>query len=182
VRTCVAPATGVDQLQCYCTTSLCGAGMLDAGAAVAAAGALAGSAVDASFSPADPIAGETINFRISGWVGSTPSASIVAQSWQLLDGGGAAVGFSSATNADTAALPTSAAGTLRVRLSVTDSAGVTVSEDTAIVVRSSTSSGGGSGGGSSGSGGGGGGGGTSGAWVAGVALAAFVLRALNRRP
>ena len=28
--------TAVDQLQCYCTTSTCGAGMLDAGAAVRA--------------------------------------------------------------------------------------------------------------------------------------------------
>jgi serine protease len=36
IRACQAP-NGVDQLQCYCTTSTCGAGMLDAGAAVAAA-------------------------------------------------------------------------------------------------------------------------------------------------
>ena len=41
VPQCTAPqfngSTPVDQLQCYCTTATCGAGMLDAGAAVAAA-------------------------------------------------------------------------------------------------------------------------------------------------
>ncbi|GMV45599.1 MAG: hypothetical protein AMXMBFR66_09970 [Pseudomonadota bacterium] len=37
VAPCVAPQAGVQQLQCYCTSALCGAGMLDAGAAVAAA-------------------------------------------------------------------------------------------------------------------------------------------------
>jgi len=38
VTRCVAPTT-TQQPQCYCTTALCGAGMLDAGAAVAAAAA-----------------------------------------------------------------------------------------------------------------------------------------------
>ena len=42
VAQCVAPqplgAPQIDQLECYCTTSTCGAGMLDAGAAVLAAG------------------------------------------------------------------------------------------------------------------------------------------------
>jgi serine protease len=37
VPQCQEPSFGVQQLQCYCTTDLCGAGMLDAGAAVAAA-------------------------------------------------------------------------------------------------------------------------------------------------
>ena len=36
IVSCAAPGD-VDQLQCYCTTATCGAGMLDAGAAVAAA-------------------------------------------------------------------------------------------------------------------------------------------------
>jgi len=36
LQACHAPGT-TDQLQCYCTTSTCGAGLLDAGAAVAAA-------------------------------------------------------------------------------------------------------------------------------------------------
>jgi len=36
VAQCRPPSPGVEQLQCYCTTELCGAGMLDAGAALAA--------------------------------------------------------------------------------------------------------------------------------------------------
>lgn len=177
VRQCVPPSSN-EQLQCYCTTQLCGAGMLDAGAALAAAGA--NPAVNVAISPADPVAGESINWRVSGLVtqaGSTP----LAYSWQLLDGGAAATGFSTATNADTATLPTTAAGTLRVRLSVTDSLGGTVSEDTTVVVRAVGSAGGGTGGGGTTGGGGGGGGSVSGAWVAGVGLAAFVLGALRRR-
>ena len=37
VAQCHAPAPGVEQLQCYCSTGLRGAGMVDAGAAVAVA-------------------------------------------------------------------------------------------------------------------------------------------------
>jgi serine protease len=40
---CNAPSATVDQLQCYCTTTTCGAGMLDAGAAVASAAAGTGT-------------------------------------------------------------------------------------------------------------------------------------------
>ncbi len=36
-KQCVAPVNNIDQLECYCTTSTCGAGMLDASAAVLAA-------------------------------------------------------------------------------------------------------------------------------------------------
>jgi serine protease len=39
VTQCHAPVLGVAQYQCYCTTALCGAGMVDAGRAVAAAAA-----------------------------------------------------------------------------------------------------------------------------------------------
>lgn len=43
VRVCKAP-TGADQLECLCTTSLCGAGMLDVDAALAQASSAGGSA------------------------------------------------------------------------------------------------------------------------------------------
>jgi len=60
VATCVAPQSNVQQLQCYCTMSLCGAGMLDAGAAVAAAGAALASI---SVTPAAPQAGTAISLH-----------------------------------------------------------------------------------------------------------------------
>lgn len=57
VRTCQPPRDGVDQLQCYCTTQLCGAGMLDAAAAVQAAArgsaSLAQALADGSDLPTD---------------------------------------------------------------------------------------------------------------------------------
>ena len=60
-------ATQVDQLECYCTTSTCGAGMLDAGAAVrAAAGASANYTGLFWQSPAGIAPGWGINFAHAG--------------------------------------------------------------------------------------------------------------------
>jgi len=180
VSQCQAPRSGVDQLQCYCTTALCGAGMLDANAAVAAVAT--GPFVNATFTPAAPVAGEVVRFSLSGL--QTPSNG-AAQSfaWTLVDGGGAANSFSSSTNADTATISPTAGGTMRVLLTVTDAAGGSVSTDHMVIVAAPgpvaepPPTGGTPGGG----GGGGGGGASSGAWVAGVALAAAALRALRRR-
>jgi serine protease len=148
VTTCVAPRTGVEQLQCYCTTALCGAGMLDAGAAVAAA---AGEALAVmQVEPANPQAGQTLTLGSSG-SGGRSGRPIVAWSWQLVSGGGAATGFSSATNAATASIQPSAAGTMTLRLTVTDDAGNSASVERAVVVAAapvaSPPSGGGGGGG-----------------------------------
>jgi hypothetical protein len=67
----------VEQLQCYCTTQLCGAGMLDARAALAAAGTSPG--VNATLSPADPVADATGPAFIAavatpGWIGGAIAA------------------------------------------------------------------------------------------------------------
>ncbi len=58
----------IDQLQCYCTTSTCGAGMLDAGAAVLAAQAIASPNYTGLFwkAPADSESGWGINFVHEG--------------------------------------------------------------------------------------------------------------------
>jgi hypothetical protein len=62
LQACTAPtATSPDQLQCVCKVGLCGAGMLDARAAVlAAAGVQARITVD----PAAPVVGETVTLRL----------------------------------------------------------------------------------------------------------------------
>ncbi len=60
VQQCHAPASGVEQLQCYCTTALCGAGMLDAGAAVAAA---SGPVARITVLTAAPTAGTAVSFK-----------------------------------------------------------------------------------------------------------------------
>ncbi len=72
VPQCTAPqptgAAQIDQLQCYCTTSTCGAGMLDAGAAVLAVQAVGSPNYTGLFwnSPAYSESGWGINFAHQG--------------------------------------------------------------------------------------------------------------------
>lgn len=113
----------VDQDECYCTTSTCGAGMLDARAAVQAARAqaLAATGVRAlvSVSPPYPIAGQSITLNASGSLFSG-GASFANASWELLSG--SASGPAPATGAQTT-LSTTGSTTLQVRVTVTDSLG-----------------------------------------------------------
>lgn len=166
VTQCVAPQTNVQQLQCYCTSALCGAGMMDAGAAVTAASGLVYAAV--SGSPASPVAGQAITFTSAGSFAQV-GANIASYTWTLVDGGGIATGFTGATNTDTATLTPSGAGTLRVRVTITDSLGGHASADITVTVAAAPSGGGSSGGG-------GGGGAMSGVWLVLLATAAWALR------
>jgi serine protease len=176
VTQCRAPQSNVSQLQCYCTTALCGAGMLDAGAAVAA---VSGPVARLEVSPAAPTAGQTVTLVGTNSMAGNGSAP-TRFDWSLVSGGGVVTGFSSATNAATATLVPSAAGSFTVRLTVTDSAGASASATTTVVVDAAptppftppvtppvtppaTSSGGG------------GGGAASWLWVLGVLLAVALL-------
>ena len=170
VTQCHAPATGVDQLQCYCTTGLCGAGMLDAGQALAA---VSGALARIDVTTVAPTAGASV--ALSG-AASLPavSATVTQYAWSLVSGGGLVSGFSSATNASTATLMPTTEGNFTVQLVVTDSLGNSNTTTQTVVVAAAalpppaaTGAGGG------------GGGAASIAWVAGVALAAAVLRLLR---
>ena len=133
VPQCAAPSSNpveAPQLQCYCNTTFCGAGMLDAGAAVAA---VAGPVARIDFTPAAPVANTAVQLSSSASAVSS-GRRIVAWAWALVDGGGIVTAFSSATNAATAALTPSAAGSLVVRLTVTDDLGASASVNQAIVV------------------------------------------------
>ena len=176
VPVCHAPVAGKDQDQCYCPNdgSLCGAGMLDAGAAVAlVSGPVAGITV----STASPTVGGAVAITGASSLAANGS-SLVAYAWELVNGGGIVIGFDSATNARTASLTPTTAGSFTVRLTVTDNLGATAvatqvvtvaaapvatpaSEAVAPARR--------------------GGGGASLAWVLGVLLAALVLKAPARR-
>ena len=174
VPACTAPAavgqTQIDQLQCYCNTAVCGAGMLDASAAVAAA---AGTFARIGVTPAAPVAGTAVALDSAGsLVGA--GRSIVGWEWLLVGGGGAVSGFSGAANAASASLLPTAAGTVQVRLTLIDDLGGRTSVDRSIVVAAAPvppvtppSSGGG-------------GGAFSGVWLIGLALAVLCL-ALERR-
>ncbi len=158
--------------QCYCTTALCGAGMLDAGAAVAA---VSGPLARVEVSTASPTAGQPVLFTAAGSL-STAGAALTRYEWLLADGGGIVRTFDSATNAVTAELTPTAAGSFTVRLTVTDASGATASASTTVAVAATpavvppvfpppANTGGG----------GGGGGATSLWWVLGVLLAVALL-------
>ncbi len=118
---CQAPSAGVSQDECYCTTSTCGAGMLDAGAAVAAVGVAAPTA-RISVAPNAPAAGALVTLSASG---STPtgSSTITGYQWTITDGGGIVSGFTGgAATSVTATLTPTAKGSFTVRLEVQDGA------------------------------------------------------------
>ena len=122
---CTAPqldANGkpVDQLQCYCTTTTCGAGMLNAGAAVIASFAgLQASIVG----PVNATALQTVtlsaapSFVITG-------GRIVSYAWTLVPGSGIVSGFNTSTGAVVTLTP-SAAGRFTASVTITDDLGTT---------------------------------------------------------
>ena len=127
VTACTAPTAVPQERECYCTASTCGAGLLDAGAAVAAV-----ATVTANISVASNtvVVGTAVTLD-----GSRSSASgsrtITEYLWAVTSGNAT---FTSATNASSATLTTSAVGNVIVSLTVTDSAGRQASTNTTLVV------------------------------------------------
>lgn len=173
VTQCRAPSPNLEQLQCYCNTSFCGAGMLDAGSAVAAVATLSARI---SVETVSPTAGSPVLLSSSNSV-SGAGRTLVARNWSLVNGGGIVAGFNGASDGVTASLTPSAAGSFTVRLTVTDDAGISASVDQSVSVAAAAvtppatpappAAGGG---------GGGGGGAFSWAWLLGLAAAALALR------
>jgi serine protease len=131
VLQCHAP-NGVAQDECICTTSTCGAGLLDAGAAVAAAVALTGPVAVFTASAASVLVGASATFDAS--TSSVPSGrTISSYRWALTSGSGIAA-FRGASNAVTASVVASAAGSYTLQLTVTDSTGQSGSISRTILV------------------------------------------------
>jgi len=174
VPACHAPSAA-EQIECYCTTSTCGAGMLDAAAAVAAVtpGAVPAPSAVINASSSTPTAGETVTLGSSG-SGAFGGRSIASYQWQI-DSGGTLAAFSGTTTGSSATLVTSAAGSVTVQLTVTDSAGATGSQSLTLTVQAAPAV----------QSSGGGGGASSVLWLALLGLASFSLRrvgsAQNRR-
>jgi serine protease len=164
LQACSAPtATSADQLQCVCKVGLCGAGMLDARAAVlAAAGVQARISVD----PAAPTAGQTVTFGSASSL-LPAGRTITAYQWAVTSGGSIVPSLNGANSATATATP-NGAGTFTVSLTVTDDTGVVSSEAVSVDVAAAPNEGGGGGGGALGVG-----------WL--VLLAAAVV-ALRRVP
>lgn len=135
IGTCQAPSATV-QSECYCTTRTCGAGMLDTGAAVAAAAALGGRPSASIQTLSSRIsAGQPLVLDGSGSQAEGTGRSLVSRSWQLLSGSDLA-SWSGTTSDSTATLAAQAAGTVIARLTVTDSTGQSTSADQVIQVLS----------------------------------------------
>jgi serine protease len=114
---------GSPQRECYCTTTTCGAGMLDTAAAVRAAAA--GRAV-AHVGGTAPVVSPGNAVTLDGSASSAASgATLATYAWDIVAGSDAAT-ITSATNASTVTLSTDATKTgsrVTVRLTVTDSLG-----------------------------------------------------------
>ena len=135
VAQCQAPSSNVEQLQCYCNTSVCGAGMLDAGAAV---GAVASLAARITVDTTTPTAGSPVLFS-SGTSTTGAGRSVTGWAWTVVNAGGIASAFTGATNAPTASITPSAAGSFTVRLTLTDDLGITASTDQVVTVAAAPS-------------------------------------------
>ncbi len=168
VPVCTTPSTGIQQLQCYCTTALCGAGMLDAGAAV---NAVSGPVARITVTTASPTAGSAVSLSAAGSMVAA-GATVSSYQWTLTPGSGIVAAFDSADNASTVTLTPSAAGSFTVTLAVADSQGNIGLATQAVTVAAApvappvTPPA---------TGGGGGGGATSAPWLALLALAAAAL-------
>ncbi len=131
IPACKAP-TSTAQDECYCTTSTCGAGMLDVGAAVAAAASTATPTASISASATTVTAGSTVTLDGSAST-ATGTRTIASYAWSITSGASFA-SFSGSTNAATASLKTSAAGSVTVQLVITDSAGTQATKTQTLTV------------------------------------------------
>lgn len=173
IPVCHAP-NGTDQLQCYCTTSTCGAGMLDAYRAVRSVARLEAyvGAVPSS------AAGQPLTLQ------ATPvlpeGRTVASYQWTLVAGNGVVASLDGVpTDQSTLTVTPATNGSFVVRLTVTDDSGATSTSEQAVTV-----------GGSStptpppappSDDGGGGGGAMSAWWLAALALAVAVSRPRRRR-
>jgi serine protease len=164
-----------EQDECICTAQTCGAGMLNAGAAVAAAVTAPRLAPLAVISGDSTVAaGATL--LLSG-ASSAPKdgSSLTSYAWTISSGSSFA--SLSSNTGSSVALTGVAAGTAVVQLTVTDASGATSSTTSSVTVTTSSSSSSGNGG----SGGGGGGGGaTSPLWLLALACAGMLLTPRKR--
>ena len=129
VLTCQAPSSTPQNRECYCTTSTCGAGLLDAGGAVVAA---TNATAHITVASTAAVVGTPVVLDASASLPS-PGATVNRYAWAITSGAGIAA-IISATNARTATLLPSAAGTVTVSLTITDSANPNQQDTTSITL------------------------------------------------
>lgn len=172
ISACHAPNSS-DQAECYCTTTTCGAGMLDAGAAVAAAdrGLLARISLgnNAPRAEVELTLSAATSYVITG-------RTLATYQWALVDGGGIVSAIANASGPTATVTPTGS-GRFTVQLTVTDSSGAQSTSNRSVdvlpVVSNPPLI--------TGDGGGGGGGALGLAWLAGLAAAVLALQWQRKR-
>lgn len=160
---CQAP-TDTAQDECLCTTSTCGAGLLDTARAVAAA---IKPVVTLSSSASTVASGSSVMLDSTGSSASN-GRTIATYQWSLLSGSQFA-SLSSTTGSSTT-LQAMSAGTVIVQLTLIDSAGASTSTTTSVTVT----------GGGSGNNSGGGGGALELGWLYALALAVGLVAGTRR--
>jgi serine protease len=125
IKQCTAPqydtaGKPIDQDQCYCTTNTCGAGMLDAGAAVTLSTQVVLARIFVS--PESPAFDQLITLSASPSL-TAPGRSIASYAWTLNDGGGIVTRLNGAANAPSTTVNASGAGAFTVTLTVVDDLG-----------------------------------------------------------
>jgi serine protease len=135
VPMCPAPSSS-DDGECNCTTSTCGAGMLDARAAVVAAGVPSQPRALAFTTPAMALPNASVTLDGSTSVGGG-GAAIDEYEWTMVDSGGIA-NLQLPRDAATATVGTTGAGTFTVSLRVTDANGVEDTRNLTVTVAAAT--------------------------------------------
>ncbi|MFN4115602.1 MAG: S8 family peptidase [Inhella sp.] len=158
---CPAPVRGTEVLECYCTTSTCGAGMLDVDAALQAMGAPVAPPQVSIQGASSGVVGESV--VLSSSASASGGRSISGYQWSVISGTASLSGANSAS----ASLSASAAGTVTVQLTVTDSGGASASSSFTVSFSAPPPAP---------APGGGGGGSSSPAWLLALLLAALRLR------
>ncbi len=112
------PVSATQQQYCYCTTTTCGAGMLDAHAAVLAVN---GVQAAISLTTTTPTAGQDVALTSSSVIGA--GQSVTTYLWTLVSAGTTGATLTSATNAASVILHPTAAGAFTLQLTTTDNGG-----------------------------------------------------------
>jgi serine protease len=126
--TCSAPGTAA-QDECYCTTTTCGAGMLDAHAALLAVN---GVQAAISLTTTTPTAGLTVALTSSSV--ETSGHTVATYEWTILNAGSSGAVITSAANAASVTVAAPNAGTFLIQLTTTDNNGYTSSATLSVVV------------------------------------------------
>jgi serine protease len=133
---CHAP-NGQTQIECLCTLTTCGAGMLDVYAAVQAASPTAVPTVSISAANTAVVAGNVLTLDGSGSAAPT-GRTLQGHAWALSSGGGIA-SISGASDQAQLSLNTSGAGFVAATLTVTDNLGAQASRTFWVAVNAAAS-------------------------------------------